>query len=72
MPESSIYREAQDAVDHLRERLPSDFQQPKFAVICGSGLSGLADTIDTSSKIEFDYSSIPHFPSTSGTVILSR
>ncbi|XP_062442829.1 purine nucleoside phosphorylase [Rhea pennata] len=35
-------------------------QRPKTAIICGSGLGGLADVLDN--KIVFPYEDIPHFP----------
>lgn len=35
-------------------------QRPKVAIICGSGLGGLADLLDD--KTVFSYKDIPHFP----------
>lgn len=40
-------------------------QRPRIAVICGSGLGLLADTLQSSEA--FSYSEIPNFPSSTGT-----
>ncbi|EFR03319.1 purine nucleoside phosphorylase [Nannizzia gypsea CBS 118893] len=63
MAEASVFGQAQAAVEYLRPQLPEEFQKPRVAIICGSGLGGLADTIDPKTKHEFDYGSIPNFPS---------
>ncbi|CAG8626622.1 15211_t:CDS:2 [Cetraspora pellucida] len=49
------------AANYLRARLPSEFKSPKVAIICGSGLGQLADTIEN--KVEFAYEDIPGFVS---------
>ncbi|KAH2313940.1 hypothetical protein LV164_007324 [Aspergillus fumigatus] len=58
----SLYEEAVEAFSFLKERLPETLQHPRVAVICGSGLGGLANTIHDEPRAEFEYSSIPHFP----------
>lgn len=58
----SLLEQAQEAVSYLSQRLPTPLQRPRVAIVCGSGLGGLADTIHDMPKAEFDYSSIPHFP----------
>ncbi|CAG8649293.1 6987_t:CDS:2 [Ambispora gerdemannii] len=52
-----------NTVKYLRAHLPSYLAAPKLAIICGSGLGGLVNTIEQtkSSKIEFSYSEIPGF-----------
>lgn len=62
MAEESIFSQAQSAAEYLKPKLPEALQKPRVAIICGSGLGGLADTIDSGTKLEFDYGSIPHFP----------
>lgn len=62
----SPFEQAREACSMLRERLPTPLQNPKVAIICGSGLGGLANTIDHEVRAEFDYTSIPHFPSLTG------
>ncbi|KOC15513.1 purine nucleoside phosphorylase I, inosine and guanosine-specific [Aspergillus flavus AF70] len=51
-----------EALSFLRKNLPVSLQNPKVAIVCGSGLGGLANTIRDQPRAEFDYSSIPHFP----------
>ncbi|KAF4767578.1 hypothetical protein HAV15_009258 [Penicillium sp. str.  len=58
----SSFERANEAVSYLRTNLPETLQKPQVAIVCGSGLGGLADTIQPESRIEFDYASIPHFP----------
>ncbi|KAJ5663732.1 purine nucleoside phosphorylase [Penicillium longicatenatum] len=60
--ELSALELAHEAVLFLNSRLPEGLQNPKVAVVCGSGLSGLADTVQAGPRMEFDYASIPHFP----------
>lgn len=62
----SLYEEAVEAFSFLKERLPETLQHPRVAVICGSGLGGLANTIHDEPRAEFEYSSIPHFPCLTG------
>ncbi|XP_010085219.1 PREDICTED: purine nucleoside phosphorylase, partial [Pterocles gutturalis] len=49
-----VYKETADWL-HART-----VQHPKTAIICGSGLGGLADVLDN--KTIFPYEDIPHFP----------
>ncbi|NWU78059.1 PNPH phosphorylase, partial [Onychorhynchus coronatus] len=51
------YEVYKETADWLRARTA---QRPKIAVICGSGLGGLADVLDN--KTVFPYEDIPHFP----------
>ncbi|XP_009931954.2 purine nucleoside phosphorylase [Opisthocomus hoazin] len=51
------YEVYQETADWLRART---VQRPKTAIICGTGLGGLADLLDN--KIVFPYEDIPHFP----------
>ncbi|KAJ5753827.1 uncharacterized protein N7511_007980, partial [Penicillium nucicola] len=62
MTDLSSFQRANEAVAHLRATLPEGLQKPQVAIVCGSGLGGLADTIDDELRAEFDYGSIPHFP----------
>lgn len=62
----SSFERANEAVSYLRTKLPEILQQPQVAIVCGSGLGGLADTIQPESRIEFEYASIPHFPRSTG------
>lgn len=62
----SAFQRANEAVSYLRTSLPENLQKPQVAIVCGSGLGGLADTIHPESRIEYDYASIPHFPRSTG------
>lgn len=67
---SELYQQASDAQRYLESNLPPELQRPKFAIICGSGLGGLSDTVDDKAKAEFQYADIPHFPLSTGTYVL--
>lgn len=56
----------QASADYLTSRLPEEFKRVELGIICGSGLGGLVDTIDQSTKKEFSYSDIPGFVSSTG------
>ncbi|GES63316.1 purine nucleoside phosphorylase [Aspergillus terreus] len=58
----SSYQQAEQAVQSLKDRLPAELQSPRVAIVCGSGLGGLADSIRDHPRAEYDYGSIPHFP----------
>ncbi|CAG8466309.1 7882_t:CDS:2 [Funneliformis mosseae] len=53
-------------IKYLRARLPTELSQPRVAIICGSGLGGLVDTIDETKckKVEFKYEDIGFATST--------
>ena len=52
--------------EFLKEQLPKHFHNVRLGIICGSGLGGLVDTIDQSTKVEFHYSDIPGFVTSTG------
>lgn len=57
------FEEYQTTADYLTSHLPEEFKRVELGVICGSGLGGLVDTIDQSTKVEFPYHEIPNFAS---------
>ncbi|KAG8629023.1 hypothetical protein KVT40_002888 [Elsinoe batatas] len=64
-PASEIYTKATEAVSFIRSKIGNqELHQPRIAVVCGSGLGGIADVIDEETKFEVPYSTIPHFPQT--------
>lgn len=65
---SSNFEQAKEAASFLERGLPDDLRHPKVAIICGSGLGGLADTVQETPKAQYEYSSIPHFPLPTGKV----
>lgn len=62
----NAYVRATETVKYLRAQLPEALQNPKVAIVCGSGLGGLADTIEPEPKVELPYGAIPHFPKSTG------
>ncbi|KAJ5902483.1 purine nucleoside phosphorylase [Penicillium taxi] len=62
MSQASIFEQANESVSFLRDSLPEALQKPLVAIVCGSGLSGLANTVQAEPRAEYDYSAIPHFP----------
>ena len=64
--ECSTFERASEALSFLRDRLPKDLQHPQVAIVCGSGLNGLANTVEAEPRAEYDYATIPHFPRPTG------
>lgn len=54
------------SAEFLTSKLPEEFKKVELGVICGSGLGGLVDTIDQSTKVEFVYKDIPGFVASTG------
>ncbi|KAF2790274.1 hypothetical protein K505DRAFT_327687 [Melanomma pulvis-pyrius CBS 109.77] len=59
---SNAFQRATETALHIRSKLPDILQSPKVAIVCGSGLGGLADTIEQEPKVELAYGTIPNFP----------
>lgn len=59
----SILEATRGAVSFISAKLEGypQFVSPKFAIICGSGLGGLAGTIAPSPQIAIAYADIPGF-----------
>ena len=55
--QTPLYDQIQEALRHIRTR--TDFQ-PRYGIVLGTGLSGLADEIEAVAEIP--YGNIPHFP----------
>lgn len=70
MASSTVFSKAQEAAKFLRERLDLGLQKPKVAIVCGSGLGGLADSVHEQPRVEIEYSSIPYFPRSTGISLL--
>ncbi|KAL4989067.1 nucleoside phosphorylase domain-containing protein [Aspergillus falconensis] len=58
----SALEKTKEAFDFIQKLLPEPLKAPRVAIVCGSGLGGLASTIDNDLRVEIDYSDIPHFP----------
>ncbi|KAI9325983.1 nucleoside phosphorylase domain-containing protein [Zopfochytrium polystomum] len=61
-PNINYFDEApyKEAAAYLIANLPEALKQVEVMVICGSGLGGLASTLDEP-RVEFDYKNIPNF-----------
>jgi purine-nucleoside phosphorylase len=55
------YERVQEIVAFIQNLVPT---KPEIAIICGSGLGGLAELIVD--KIVIPYADIPHFPRSTG------
>lgn len=62
----NAYVRATETADYVRSKLPEALQVPKVAIVCGSGLGGLADTVEPETRVELAYSTIPNFPRSTG------
>ncbi|KAI7970115.1 hypothetical protein EIK77_001505 [Talaromyces pinophilus] len=71
MASSTIFSKAEEAANFLRERLDTRLHKPKVAIVCGSGLGGLADAVHEKPRVEIEYSSIPYFPQSTGMCLFS-
>ena len=58
---TSIFHLATETVEFLRVKLPDHLARPRVAIVCGSGLGGLAETVNEE-KETFDYKDVPNFP----------
>jgi purine-nucleoside phosphorylase len=62
----NAYARALETAAYVRSKLPEALQKPKVAIVCGSGLGGIVDTIESEPKVELAYSTIPNFPQSTG------
>lgn len=62
----SAYQRAAETAKHLQNSAPAELRSPQVAIVCGSGLGGLADTIHKEPVYETPYASIPNFPQSTG------
>ena len=50
----------EEAAAYVRKRFPNTDFAPRMAIVCGSGLGGVADLV--ADPVAIKYSEIPHFP----------
>lgn len=65
-PPPGVFQKATDSAAFIRSKLPKELHTPRVAIVCGSGLGGIADTINKHVSVEINYSDIPNFPKTTG------
>lgn len=68
----NAYVRALETAAYVRSQLPDVLQNPKVAIVCGSGLGGLANTIEPEPKVELAYATIPNFPRSTGKQALHK
>jgi len=67
-----IFQTATESASFIRSKLPDELQTPRVAIVCGSGLGGIASTInDDDVKVEIAYEDIPHFPRSTGEPLVT-
>jgi purine nucleoside phosphorylase len=59
----------QEAVKLIHDRIPAALQRPRVAIVCGSGLNTLGETIR--GRVDLLYTSIPGFTSSTGVYQVS-
>jgi len=65
-----IFQTATESASFIRSKLPDELQTPRVAIVCGSGLGGIASTINEGVKVEIAYQDIPHFPRSTGELLV--
>lgn len=66
MAKSNTLELASETARYLQASLPLHLRGPAIAIICGSGLGGLADAVGNGPRSEVYYKDIPHFPQSTG------
>lgn len=66
MNSASVFARATETVEFLRSKLPEQLARPRAAIVCGSGLGGLAATVNEGTREEWKYSDVPNFPLSTG------
>ena len=64
--ETATSQQTEDALRYLQAKVPLELLRPVIGIICGSGLSGLADNVLLEPRFETSYADIPHFPPSTG------
>ena len=70
MSGTSAFERATETTDFLRSKLPAHLSKPRVAIVCGSGLGGLAQTVNQGSEVEsWEYKDLPNWPLSTGEFI---
>ena len=65
-PPRNVFQRATETALYLRQNVPEELRHPQVAIVCGSGLGGLAETIHSEPIFETAYANIPNFPQSTG------
>lgn len=67
---TSAFNRAIETVEFLRLKLPPHLSKPRVAIVCGSGLGGLAETVNRGREGDvvetWEYKDVPNFPISTG------
>ncbi|CAK4033144.1 purine nucleoside phosphorylase [Lecanosticta acicola] len=62
MVSTSTYERATETLDFLRLKLSPALAKPRVAIVCGSGLGGLAQVVNGGLVETWEYKDVPNFP----------
>ncbi|KAI9844089.1 MAG: hypothetical protein M1837_005803 [Sclerophora amabilis] len=65
IPSADVFQQATQTAAFLSSSLPLQLRDPVVGIICGSGLGGLAETIQPEPQFQIDYKHVPGFPTSS-------
>jgi purine-nucleoside phosphorylase len=68
MESKTLHQRASATAEAIIGLLPAALREPKVAIVCGSGLGGLADTIHSEPQIQLPYADVPGFAVSTGTL----
>lgn len=69
--ENATSQQTAEAQRYVQARIPPLLHQPVIGIICGSGLNSLAEAVLPEPRFEIQYTDIPHFPPSTGTLWLN-
>lgn len=67
---TSTFHRAIETVEFLRLKLPEKLARPRVAIVCGSGLGGLAETVNEGVET-WRYEDVPNFPVSTGMSVIA-
>lgn len=65
---TNAFQRATETAEFLQSKLPEQIRRPRVAIVCGSGLGGLAETVNSegSMRESWKYEDVPNFPLSTG------
>lgn len=62
---SAVYTLAKETATFIQSKVSNaQLKTPRVTIVCGSGLGGIADRIESGDRVEIPFSDIPNFPKT--------
>lgn len=58
---TEVYERASEAAEFIKNLVSPELQQPRVAIVCGSGLGGIVEVLEPSPQVHIDYVDIPFF-----------